>query len=40
MAALNEHLETLNAEKEFNEEKLKTDIESGKKLIDELSEKL
>ena len=40
MAALNAHLETLNAEKEFNEEKLKTDIESGKKLIDELSEKL
>jgi hypothetical protein len=40
IAALNAHLETLNAEKEFNEEKLKRDIESGRKLIDELSEKL
>jgi hypothetical protein len=30
----------LNAEKEFNEEKLKADIETGRKLIDELSEKL
>ena len=40
IAALNAHLETLNEEKEFNEEKLKTDIEAGRKLIDELSEKL
>jgi len=40
IAALNAHLETLNEEKEFNEEKLKADIETGKKLIDELSEKL
>ncbi|HEV8507550.1 MAG TPA: DUF4091 domain-containing protein, partial [Chitinophagaceae bacterium] len=40
IAALNAHLETLNEEKEFNEEKLKTDIEAGRQLIDELSEKL
>lgn len=40
ISALNAHLETLNAEKEFNEEKLKGDIETGRKLIDELSEKL
>ena len=40
VAALNAHLETLNEEKAFNEEKLKADIETGKKLIDELSEKL
>jgi hypothetical protein len=40
IAALNAHLETLNAEKEFNEEKLKADVEIGKKLMDQLSEKL
>lgn len=40
IAALNAQLETLNAEKEFNEEKLKSDIETGRRLIDELSEKL
>ena len=40
ITALNAHLETLNAEKEFKEEKLKKDIETGRKLIDELSDKL
>jgi hypothetical protein len=40
MSALQAHLETLNAEKEFGEDKLKADIEKGRKLIDELSEKL
>jgi len=40
MSALEAHLETLNAEKEFGEDKLKADIEKGRKLIDELSEKL
>ena len=40
IAALNAHLETLNGEKAFDEEKLKADIETGEKLIDELSEKL
>jgi hypothetical protein len=39
-AALDAHLQTLNNEKEFNEEKLKEDISRGRKMIDELSEKL
>ena len=37
---LEAHLQTLNSEKDFNEEKLKQDIETGKKLVDELSDKL
>ncbi len=37
---LNAHLETLNDEKIFNEEKLQLDITKGKELINELSEKL
>ena len=40
MAAFDAHLKTLNDEKEFNEDKLKTDIEKGKKMIEVLSEKL
>ena len=40
MTALNAHLEKFNSEKEFNEDKLKQDIETGKKMIDELCEKL
>ncbi len=40
IAALDAHLQTLNEEKEFKEEKLKSDIEKGRKMIDELSEKL
>jgi len=40
MIAFNTHLQTLNTEKIFDEEKLKTDVEKGKKLIDELSEML
>lgn len=39
-AALEAHLQTINGEKDFNEEKLKKDIERGKELINELSEKL
>jgi Domain of unknown function (DUF4091)/Family of unknown function (DUF6067) len=40
MAAFDEHLETFNAEKEFKEDKLKEDLEKGKKMIDDLSERL
>ena len=40
MAAFDAQLQTLNEEKTFNEEKLKADVEKGKKMIDELSEKL
>jgi hypothetical protein len=37
---LDQHLQTFVAEKDFNKEKLKLDIQKGKILIDELSEKL
>jgi hypothetical protein len=40
VTALDAHLQTINAEKDFNEEKLKRDIEKGKELVNELSEKL
>jgi len=40
VAALNAHLQTLNDEKTFNEEKLKSDVEDGRQMIDELSDKL
>lgn len=40
LAVLDAHLQTLNDEKTFNEDKLKMDIEKGKKIINELSEKL
>jgi hypothetical protein len=40
MTAFDAQLQTLNEEKTFNEEKLKADVEKGKKMIDELSEKL
>lgn len=40
LAALDAHLQTLNDEKTFNEDKLKNDILKGKELINELSEKL
>jgi hypothetical protein len=40
VAALNAHLQTLNDEKTFNEEKLKSDVEKGRQMIDELSDKL
>jgi hypothetical protein len=36
----NEHLNTLNNEKKFDETKLKQDVEMGKELINKLSEKL
>ena len=34
------HLSSLNDEKDFNEAKLKNDIQKGKTLVNELSEKL
>jgi hypothetical protein len=37
---LDEHLKTFVTEKEFNEAKLKNDVEKGKKMIETLSEKL
>lgn len=40
IAALNAHLQTLNDEKNFSEEKLQKDIEKGNEMINELSEKL
>ena len=40
MAALDAHLQTLNDEKTFNEDKLKSDIAKGKEMMNELSEKL
>jgi hypothetical protein len=40
MSAFDAHLTTFVTEKEFNEEKLKSDVEKGKKMIEELSEKL
>ena len=38
--ALDEHLESLNNEKNFKEDKLRSDIDKGKKLLDDLSDKL
>jgi hypothetical protein len=40
IAVLDAHLKTLNDEKEFKEEKLQSDVEKGRKLIEELTEKL
>ncbi|HEY6977902.1 MAG TPA: glycoside hydrolase domain-containing protein [Chitinophagaceae bacterium] len=40
MKAFAAHLQTLNDEKSFNEEKLKNDVAKGREMIDELSEKL
>ena len=40
MSAFNVHLQTLNTEKTFNEEKLKSDVEKGREMINELSDKL
>ena len=40
MIAFNAHLQSLNDEKDFKENKLKEDIEKGKKMIDQLSEML
>ena len=37
---LNQHLQVFTAEKEFDKEKLKQDVQKGKILLDELSEKL
>jgi len=40
MDELNNHLATLNSEKTFAEEKLKTDVTKGRELMEELSKKL
>ena len=40
MVAFNAHLQTLNDEKDFKEDKLKADIEKGRKMMDQLSEML
>jgi hypothetical protein len=40
VAELDAHLQTFNAEKEFKSDKLEEDINKGRKIIDELSEKL
>ncbi len=40
MSAFDAHLQTLNSEKEFKEDKLKEDVEKGRKMIEELSGKL
>jgi hypothetical protein len=37
---LDQHLQVFTAEKEFDKEKLKRDVQKGKMLVDELSEKL
>jgi hypothetical protein len=37
---LNQHLQVFTAEKEFDKEKLKQDVQKGKILVDDLSEKL
>ena len=40
LVELDAHLNTLNGETEFNEEKLKNDVKKGKDLINQLSEKI
>ncbi len=40
MQQLQQHLQTFTSEKDFKEEKLKTDLQKGREMIDELSEKL
>jgi hypothetical protein len=40
LSAFNAYLQTFNTEKEFNEDKLKEGINKGRKMIDELSDKL
>jgi hypothetical protein len=40
MQQLQQHLQTFTSEKDFNEEKLKSDLQKGKEMIEELSEKL
>jgi hypothetical protein len=37
---LNQHLQVFTAEKEFDKEKLKQDVQKGKMLVNDLSEKL
>jgi hypothetical protein len=40
MAAFNTQLQTLNDEKDFKEDKIKSDIENGTKMLDQLSDML
>ena len=40
MTAFDAHLQSLNVEKEFKEDKLKEDIAKGRRMIEVLSEKL
>ena len=40
MQRLQLHLQTLTSEKEFKEEKLQSDLQKGKEMIEELSEKM
>ncbi|HYK47813.1 MAG TPA: glycoside hydrolase domain-containing protein, partial [Parafilimonas sp.] len=40
IASLNAHLQTLNGENTFNEQKLKADVSKGREILNELSEKL
>jgi hypothetical protein len=37
---LDQHLQVFTGEKEFDKEKLKQDVQKGKMLVDELSEKI
>jgi len=40
MQQLEQHLQTFNAEREFKKEKLRDDLQKGKDMVDELSDKL
>ena len=40
MVAFEARLQTLNAEKDFKEDKLKEDVQQGRKMIEELSQML
>ena len=40
LAELDAHLQTLNGETEFNEDKLKNDVKKGRQLVDQMSELL
>jgi len=40
LAELDAHLQTLNGETEFNEDKLKNDVKKGRQLVDQISDLL
>ncbi len=40
MKQLDDHLQLFLTEKDFNTEKIKKDVDKGKKILDELSDKL